>query len=104
MIAVAAGFAQTGSGGGCLDGNVGQCLTDVITLPDKAVGAITSNAKSAVGSAIGDVANSAWDSICHSFADAFTQVLQWFGGVFTSMPDPDLASIHGVYAISLTLG
>ena len=104
MIAAATGFVQIGSGGGCLDGNVAQCLTDVVTLPGKAVDTITSNAKSAVGSAIGDVAGSAWDSICHSFADAFTQVLQWFGGVFASMPDPDLASIHGVYAISLTLG
>jgi hypothetical protein len=101
---LAVGFAQTGSGTGCLNGNIGQCLTDVITLPDKAVNTITSGTESAVGSAVGDIAGSAWDSICHSFADAFTSVLQWFGGVFASMPDPDLSSIHGVYAISLTLG
>lgn len=104
MIAVAAGLAQTGSGSGCLDGNVVQCLTNVVTLPGKAVDTITSGTKSAVGGVVSDVAGSAWDSICHSFADAFTQVLTWFGGVFASMPDPDLGSIHGVYAISLTLG
>ena len=45
------GFAQTGSGSGCLDGNLGQCLTDVVTLPGKAVGAVTSGAESAVGGA-----------------------------------------------------
>jgi hypothetical protein len=98
------GFAQTGSGSGCVNGNAVQCLTDVVTLPDKVVGAITSGGASAVGGAVSDVADSAWDSVCRSFADAFTSVLQWFGGVFVSMPDPDLGSIHGVYAISLTLG
>ncbi|MBS2963937.1 hypothetical protein KGA66_12850 [Actinocrinis puniceicyclus] len=104
MIAVAASFALTGSGGGCLKGNIGQCFADVAGLPGKAVDTITSAAGSAVNGAIGDMASSAWDSICHSFADAFTQVLQWFGGVFASMPDPDLGSIRGVYAITLTLG
>ena len=100
MIAVVVGFAQTGAGTGCFNGDIGQCLTDVGTLPDQAVNAITSGA----GSAIGDVAGSAWDAICQSFADALTSVLQWFGGVFASMPDPDLDSIHGVYALSLTVG
>lgn len=104
MIAVVAGFVQAGSGSGCFDGNVGQCLTDVVTLPGKAIGGITSGAESAVGGVVGDVAGSAWESICHSFADAFTEVLQWFGGVFASMPDPDLGSIRGVYAVTLTLG
>ena len=89
-----------GSGPGCLDGDIGKCLTDVASLPGKAASAVASGTESVVG----DVANSAWDSICHSFADAFTSVLKWFGGVFASMPDPDLGSIHGVYAISLTLG
>ena len=98
------GLARTGSDTGCLHGDIGRCVTDVVRLPVKAVDTITSGAKSAVGSAIGDVASSAWGSICHSFADAFTQVLQWFGGVFASMPDPDLGSIRGVYAVTLTLG
>jgi hypothetical protein len=104
VIPAAARFAPPQTGGGCLDGNLLQCAKDVVTLPSKAVDTITSGTKSAVGSAIGDVAGSAWDSICHSFADAFTSVLQWFGGVFASMPGPDLSSIHGVYALSLTLG
>lgn len=94
------GLAQTGASSGCFDGNLGQCVNDVITLPSKAA----SGAESAVGGAVSDMASSAWESICHSFADAFTSVLQWFGGVFASMPDPDLTSIHGVYGISLTLG
>ncbi|HTJ66707.1 MAG TPA: hypothetical protein VL551_04190 [Actinospica sp.] len=99
-MTAAIGFVQTGPSSGCFDGNVGQCLTDVVTLPGKAVSGVGST----VSGAIGDVASSAWDSICRSFADAFTSVLQWFGGVFTSMPDPDLGSIRGVYAVSLTLG
>jgi len=100
MILAGILFEPPGSGSGCLDGDIGQCLTDVAGLPAKAADAVTSGAASAVG----DVASSAWDSICQSFADAFTSVLKWFGGVFASMPDPDLGSIHGVYAISLTLG
>lgn len=104
MISRAAGFAETGSGGGCLDGHLLQCAKDVVTLPSKAVDSLTSAAGSAANGVVGDVASSAWDSICHSFADAFTKVLQWFGGVFVSMPDPDLGSIRGVYAITLTLG
>jgi hypothetical protein len=97
-------FGPPGSGAGCLDGDIGQCLTDVAALPGQAASADVAGAASAVSGAVGDVASSAWDSICHSFADAFTSVLKWFGGVFASMPDPDLGSIHGVYAISLTLG
>lgn len=104
MIASGAGFLQTGSSSGCLDGNIGQCVNNVMQLPISTYSTITSGTESTVGNAVGSVAGSAWDSICHSFADAFTQVLQWFGGVFASMPDPDLSSIHGVYAISLTLG
>jgi len=93
-------FEPSGSGSGCLDGDIGKCLSDVAALPSKAASELASGAESVVG----DVASSAWDSICHSFADAFTSVLKWFGGVFASMPDPDIGSIHGVYAISLTLG
>ncbi len=104
MIPVGVVFEPPGSGSGCLDGDIGKCLTDVAALPGKAADAVTSGAASAVSGAVGDVASSAWDSICQSFADAFTTVLKWFGGVFASMPDPDLGSIHGVYAISLTLG
>lgn len=92
MIATGLGFSP-GPKPGCLDGDLGQCLTDVVSLPGKTVGGV-----------VGDVAQSAWDSICRSFADAFTAVLQWFGGVFATMPDPDLGSIRGVYAICLTIG
>lgn len=103
MIAAAVGFVQTGSGSGCLDLNLGQCVTDLSSLPTWAQ-ALISPAATGAGAAVDSMAGSAWDSICQSFADAFTSVLQWFGGVFASMPDPDLDSIHGVYAISLTLG
>ncbi|HZU46461.1 MAG TPA: hypothetical protein VFA16_04270, partial [Mycobacterium sp.] len=103
-MTAAVGLVQTGPGTGCLDGNLSQCWTDVVSLPGKAVGSLSSAAGSAVGGVVGDAASSAWQSICHSFADAFTQVLQWFGGVFASMPDPDLGSIRGVYAVTLTLG
>jgi len=105
-VSGALGLAQTGASTGCLDGNLGQCLKDVLQLPGTAPGttAPIATVSSAVGGAVSDVASSAWDSVCRSFADAFTSVLQWFGGVFVSMPDPDLGSIHGVYAISLTLG
>jgi hypothetical protein len=104
MTLDAASLVHDGPSSGCGSGNVGQCWSDVENLygnVDKWVG---SQASSAVGGAVSDVANSAWDAICHSYADAFTSVLKWFGGVFTSMPDPDLGSIHGVYAVSLTLG
>ena len=104
MIPVGVVLEPPGSGSGCLDGDLSKCFTDVTSLPGNAVGAVVSGAESAVSGAVGDVASSAWDSICHSFADAFTSVLQWFGGVFASMPDPDLGSIRGVYAISLMLG
>jgi hypothetical protein len=103
-VTAAVGLAQTVPGTGCLDGNLSQCWTDVVSLPGKAVGSLSSAAGSAIGGAVGDAASSAWNSICHSFADAFTQVLQWFGGVFATMPDPDLGSIRGVYAVTLTLG
>jgi hypothetical protein len=104
VIPQAIGLVLAGPSGGCLNGNVGRCFTDTVTLPDKAVNGITSQAGSAVTGVVGDMAGSAWDSICTSFADAFTTVLQWFGTQFAHMPDPDLGSIHGVYAISLTLG
>ena len=102
----ALGFAQAGAGSGCLDGNLGQCLKDVLQLPGTAQGTTPpiTTIKSAAGSAVSAAAGSAWDAICHSFADALTSVLQWFGGVFASMPDPDLTSIRGVYGISVTLG
>lgn len=102
--ALTAGLAETGSDNGCLEGYLRQCVADVFTLPGQAVDGITSGTESAAGGVVSNIAGSAWDSICHSFADAFTQVLQWFGGVFVSMPDPDLGSIRGVYAVSLTLG
>lgn len=105
MIAVAVGFTETGSSssgsnGGCGSGDLGQCLSNIQNLPNVALHWVTTKA----GGAVADVASSAWDSICRSFVDAFTSVLQWFGGVFASMPDPDVGSIRGVYAISLTLG
>ncbi|MBR7827554.1 hypothetical protein KDK95_14645 [Actinospica sp. MGRD01-02] len=105
MIAEAVGFTATGSSSagsnsGCSSGDLGQCLSDVQNLPSDALHWVASKA----GGAVADVAGSAWDSICRSFVDAFTTVLQWFGGVFASMPDPDIGSIRGVYAISLTLG
>lgn len=104
MIPEVIGLILTGPSDGCLGGNVGQCFADTVTLPDKAVNGITTQAGSAVTGVVSDVAGSAWDSICRSFADAFTTVLQWFGTEFAHMPDPDLGSIHGVYALCLTLG
>lgn len=104
MIPEAIGLIQGGSGGGCTDGNVWQCWNDVENLYGNIGNWGESQAGTAVGGAVSNMAGSAWDDICRSFADAFTSVLQWFGGVFASMPDPDLGSIHGVYAISLTLG
>lgn len=93
-----------GPGSGCASGNFGQCWNDVENLYSDVTKWSESQASSAVGGVVGDVAGSAWEAICHSFADAFTTVLNWFGSVFASMPDPDVASIHGVYALSLTLG
>ncbi|MFJ9523109.1 hypothetical protein ACIRPK_33295 [Kitasatospora sp. NPDC101801] len=55
------------------------------------------------GDAVGKMANSAWESICKSFADAMVQLLKTFSGAFVKMPGPDLASngVRSVYAISL---
>lgn len=104
MIPEAIGLIQGGSGGGCTDGNVWQCWNNVENLYGNIGNWGESQAGTAVGGAVSNMAGSAWEGICQSFADAFTSVLKWFGGVFASMPDPDLGSIHGVYAISLTLG
>lgn len=58
-----------------------------------------------LGGAVGDVASSAWDSICKSFADAATEVLQAFAKTFVNIPNVDVASsgIKSVYGISLGL-
>ena len=104
MIATTIGLIHAGPGSGCGDGNIGQCWNDIENLYGNIGNWGESQAGSAVSGAVGSVASSAWDAICHSFADAFTTVLQWFAKAFVSMPDPDLTSIHGVYAISLTLG
>lgn len=104
MIAQTVGLIYDGSNSGCTDGNIGQCWSDIENLYGDIGKWGESQAGSAVGGAVSSMAGSAWDAICRSFADAFTSVLQWFGKVFISMPDPDLGSIHGVYAISLTLG
>ena len=102
--AYALGLVQGFPGSGCSDGNIGQCWSDIENLYGDIGKWGESQAGATVAGAVGNMAGSAWDAICHSFADAFASVLKWFGGAFVSMPDPDLGSIHGVYAISLTLG
>lgn len=104
MIALTIGLIQDGPGSGCTDGNVVQCWGDVENLYGDIGRWGESQAGTAAAGVVSNMAGSAWDAICQSFADAFTSVLKWFAGVFTSMPDPDLRSIHGVYGISLTLG
>ncbi|MFF6956193.1 hypothetical protein [Streptomyces sp. NPDC008317] len=58
-----------------------------------------------LGPATSGIVNSAWDSICKSFADAATSILQSFAKAFVSIPNVDLASsgLRNVYAISLGL-
>jgi hypothetical protein len=53
----------------------------------------------------GSVANSAWESVCRSFADAAVELLHGFAKAFVAMPAVDLSSdgIRGVYGISLAI-
>lgn len=72
-----------------------SCITDPISC---VVGPV-------VSAGVGDVASSAWDSICKSFADAATSVLTSFAKAFVAIPDVDLTStgLRSVYSISLGL-
>jgi hypothetical protein len=56
-----------------------------------------------VGGVVGDVAASAWDSVCRSFADAAVGLLKVFADAFVAFPNVDLSSggIRSVYGISL---
>jgi hypothetical protein len=58
-----------------------------------------------LGSGASDLASSAWDSICQSFATAATKLLTGFANHFVSIPNVDVASggVKNVYAISLGL-
>lgn len=58
-----------------------------------------------LGSGASDIASSAWDSICQSFATAATKLLTGFANHFVSIPNVDVASdgVKNVYAISLGL-
>jgi hypothetical protein len=73
-----------------------------ITDPAGCIGVVIG---SMVGGAVGDVASSAWDQVCKSFADAASQLLGAFGKAFVAIPNVDLASagIRNVYGISLGL-
>jgi hypothetical protein len=66
------------------------CVTDTV------LGSLTSDA-------VGEMAGSAWESICKSFADALTDLLKTFATAFVKIPPVDLASngVRSVYAISL---
>lgn len=57
------------------------------------------------GTATESATNSAWESICLSFAEATVQMLQSFANAFVNFPGLDLSSdgIGGVYGISLGL-
>jgi hypothetical protein len=80
----------------------GACMSFFNPLP--CLKEIVGGAKHAVGSVVGDVAGSVWDSICKSFYDACMSLLASFANAFTTFADPDIHSIWNVYAISLTLG
>jgi hypothetical protein len=58
-----------------------------------------------IGGGVTDVATSAWNSICESFATACASLLQAFAKAFVAIPPVDLGSpgIKTVYAISLGL-
>ena len=58
-----------------------------------------------VGTAVGSVASSAWDQVCHAFANAAAQLLGAFGKAFVAIPPVNLGSggVRNVYAISLGL-
>lgn len=73
-----------------------------ITDPAGCIGVVIGHL---VGGAVGDVASSAWDQVCKSFADAASQLLGAFGKAFVAIPDVDLGSagIRNVYGISLGL-
>jgi hypothetical protein len=56
-----------------------------------------------VGGVIGDVASSAWESVCKSFAEAAVTMLKGFADAFAVFPNVDLTStgVRSVYGISL---
>lgn len=58
----------------------------------------------AAGSVLSDMAGSAWDSICASFAKACTDLLGEFAKAFRDFPGPRLGSVTSVYSVTLTLG
>lgn len=66
------------------------CVTDTV------LGGLTADA-------VDQMAGSAWESICKSFADALTDLLKTFATAFVKIPPVDLASngVRSVYAISL---
>lgn len=55
------------------------------------------------GGLVGGVASSAWESVCKSFAEAATSLLEAFAKAFAAFPDmnPLSGGVKGVYAISL---
>ena len=60
-----------------------------------------------VGDVVGSAVSSVWDSICQSFGDAATSMLQSFGNAFAS-PNTDAVDlgsdgVHSVYAISVAI-
>ena len=60
---------------------------------------------SAAGSGASDAANTAWDAVCKSFADAAAQLLKAFGQAFAALPTVNLetAGISSTYGISLAI-
>ena len=58
----------------------------------------------AVNGTVQSAANSVWDSICQSFADACDSMLTAFTQQFNAIPGPDMAAIRPIYSICLTLG
>ena len=76
-----------------------------ITSPDfSGASCIVNQVGQAASGTVQAAANSVWDSICQSFADACGSMLAAFTKQFNQIPGPDLAAIRPVYAIGLTLG
>jgi len=76
-----------------------------ITSPDfRGARCIANQMGQAVNGTVQGAANSVWDSICQSFADACDSMLTSFTKQFNAIPGPDLAAIRPIYAIGLTLG
>ena len=70
-----------------------NALTDPLTcLPSDLVGGV-----------VGDVASSAWEAVCKSFADAAVTMLKGFAVAFAAFPNVDLTSngVRSVYGLSL---